>query len=61
MAFEPGPDCGGRQRRPVGHAILLAREVLADESFAVIIPNLLVLGQQSCLRQMVNASKMAAC
>jgi UTP-glucose-1-phosphate uridylyltransferase len=30
------------ERRGVGHAILLAREVLAGEPFAVIIPNLLV-------------------
>jgi phosphoadenosine phosphosulfate reductase len=43
------------ERRGVGHAILLAREVLGDEPFAVIIPNLLALGERSCLRQMVDA------
>lgn len=43
------------ERRGVGHAVLLAREVLAGEPFAVIIPNLLVLGERSCLRQMVDA------
>ena len=42
-------------RRGVGHAILLARELLAGEPFAVVIPNLLVLGESSCLRQMVDA------
>lgn len=42
------------ERRGVGHAVLLAREVLAGEPFAVIIPNLLVLGT-SCLKQMVDA------
>ena len=43
------------ERRGVGHAVLLARELLAGEPFAVIIPNLLVLGERSCLRQMVDA------
>jgi phosphoadenosine phosphosulfate reductase len=43
------------ERRGVGHAVLLAREILAGEPFAVIIPNLLVLGERSCLRQMVDA------
>ncbi|HEX6144714.1 MAG TPA: phosphoadenylyl-sulfate reductase [Geminicoccaceae bacterium] len=43
------------ERRGVGHAVLLAREVLGDEPFAVIIPNLLVLGDRSCLAQMVEA------
>ncbi|MDX1541547.1 MAG: phosphoadenylyl-sulfate reductase, partial [Geminicoccaceae bacterium] len=43
------------ERRGVGHAILLARELLGDEPFAVIIPNLLVLGERSCLAQMAEA------
>jgi phosphoadenosine phosphosulfate reductase len=43
------------ERRGVGHAILLASEVLGDEPFAVIIPNLLVLaGGASCLAQMIK-------
>lgn len=43
------------KRRGIGHAILMARALLEDEPFAVIIPNLLVLGEAPPLTGMIKA------
>lgn len=42
------------KQRGIGHAVLLARELLGEQPFAVIIPNLLVLGQRTPLSEMVE-------
>lgn len=46
-----------RQQKPLGlgHAIWCARDIIGDEPFAVILPDELVLHEQGCLAQMVDA------
>lgn len=39
----------------LGHAVWCARRLIADEPFAVILPDDVILGDQSCLAQMVDA------
>lgn len=56
-SFNPGEAVFVRQpeRRGIGHAILMARPFLDDAPFAVIIPNLFVLGDVLPLTEMVGA------
>lgn len=44
------------QQRPLGlgHAIGCARNLIGDEGFATILPDALMLGQQPCLRQLID-------
>ena len=46
-----------RQTRPMGlgHAVWCARRLIGDEAFAVILPDDVIAGQTSCLKQMVDA------
>jgi len=46
-----------RQQVPLGlgHAIWCARDVIGDEPFAILLPDVLVKSQTSCLAQMVGA------
>ncbi len=46
-----------RQQKPLGlgHAVLCARDVVGDEPFAVLLPDVLVSAKPSCLAQMVKA------
>jgi len=46
-----------RQQAPngLGHAVWCARDVVGDEPFAVLLPDVLIMGQPSCLKQMVDA------
>jgi len=46
-----------RQSRPLGlgHAIWCARDLIHDEPFAVLLPDDIVLGQRSCLAQLIEA------
>ncbi|MEL6259257.1 MAG: UTP--glucose-1-phosphate uridylyltransferase GalU [Pseudomonadota bacterium] len=39
----------------LGHAVWCARDVVGDEPFAVLLPDVLVKGSPSCLAQMVEA------
>lgn len=41
-------------RKGIGHALLISRERLAGEPFAVMIPNLLIIGEGAGLRNMVQ-------
>lgn len=45
-----------RQKKPMGlgHAIWMARKVVGDEPFAVLLGDDLVLSEQPCLKQMIN-------
>ncbi len=45
-----------RQKKPMGlgHAIWMAREVVGNEPFAVLLGDDLVLSEQPCLKQMIN-------
>ena len=46
-----------RQQSPLGlgHAVLCARDIIGDEPFAVLLPDVIVKAEQSCLAQMVEA------
>ena len=46
-----------RQQSPLGlgHAVWCARDVIGDEPFAVLLPDVLVQSDVSCLKQMVDA------
>lgn len=46
-----------RQHRALGlgHAVWCARRLIADEPFAVILPDDVIAGEKSCLKQMVEA------
>jgi UTP--glucose-1-phosphate uridylyltransferase len=57
---EPGAIVAVRQHEPLGlgHAVWCARDIVADEPFAVLLPDDLMLGapgRPSCLAQMVEA------
>lgn len=46
-----------RQQKPLGlgHAVLCARDIVGDEPFAVLLPDVLVSASPSCLAQMMQA------
>lgn len=39
----------------LGHAVLCARDIVGDEPFAVLLPDVLINGPKSCLAQMIEA------
>lgn len=39
----------------LGHAVWCARDIIGDEPFAVMLPDMLMMAQPSCLKQMVDA------
>jgi UTP--glucose-1-phosphate uridylyltransferase len=39
----------------LGHAVWCARDIVGDEPFAVMLPDMLMMAQPSCLTQMVDA------
>lgn len=55
----PGPGCTSftRQQSPLGlgHAVWCARELVGDEPFALLLPDVLVQARKSCLAQMIEA------
>jgi UTP--glucose-1-phosphate uridylyltransferase len=55
----PGHISYTRQQVPLGlgHAVWCARNFIADEPFAVLLADDLILGQPGCLKQMVDAHK----
>jgi UTP--glucose-1-phosphate uridylyltransferase len=46
-----------RQQQPLGlgHAVWCAREIVGDEPFALLLPDVLVQAQRGCLAQMLDA------
>ena len=46
-----------RQQSPLGlgHAVWCARDIIGNEPFAVLLPDVLVQAQRSCLHQMIDA------
>lgn len=46
-----------RQQEPLGlgHAIWCARDIVGDEPFAILLPDVIVKAEKSCLAQMVEA------
>lgn len=57
MLPEAGSKSFVRQQSPLGlgHAVWCARDIIGDEPFAVLLPDVLVQGQPGCLKQMVDA------
>ena len=46
-----------RQQSPLGlgHAVWCARDIVGDEPFAVLLPDMLIKGKRGCLAQMIDA------
>lgn len=53
---QPGSTSFTRQQAPLGlgHAIWCARDIIGDEPFAILLPDVIIKSQVSCLKQMVN-------
>ena len=57
---ESRPEAGAtsftRQQAPLGlgHAIWCARDIIGDEPFAVLLPDVIIKSRESCLKQMVD-------
>ncbi len=56
---EPGTFSFTRQQSPLGlgHAIWCARELVGNEPFALLLPDVLVQNSHGCLAQMIDAAK----
>jgi UTP--glucose-1-phosphate uridylyltransferase len=56
---EPGTFSFTRQQSPLGlgHAIWCARELVGNEPFALLLPDVLVQHPRGCLTQMIDAAK----
>ena len=52
-----------RQPEPLGlgHAVLMAKEIVGDEPFAVILPDDIVDAEIPCMKQMVDAFQQVGC
>ncbi|MEM1389683.1 MAG: UTP--glucose-1-phosphate uridylyltransferase GalU [Pseudomonadota bacterium] len=55
--LKPGSASFVRQQAPLGlgHAIWCARDIIDDEPFAILLPDVIVKAEKSCLAQMVDA------
>jgi UTP--glucose-1-phosphate uridylyltransferase len=55
----PGTTSFTRQQEPLGlgHAVWCARELVGDEPFALLLPDVLVKHERGCLAQMIDASR----
>src|SRR3981189_2220902 len=56
---EPGTASFTRQQSPMGlgHAVWCARELVGDEPFALLLPDVLVQNDRGCLAQMMDVYK----
>ena len=56
---EPGTTSFTRQQSPLGlgHAVWCARELVGNEPFALLLPDVLVQHKRGCLAQMIDAAK----
>lgn len=57
LSLPPGAASFVRQQAPLGlgHAVLCARDIVGDEPFAVLLPDVIVHASPSCLAQMAAA------
>ncbi|MDG1826237.1 MAG: UTP--glucose-1-phosphate uridylyltransferase GalU [Henriciella sp.] len=55
--LKPGAASFVRQQAPLGlgHAIWCARDIIGNEPFAILLPDVIVKAERSCLAQMVDA------
>lgn len=58
LVLEPGQISYTRQQSPLGlgHAVWCARELVGDEPFALLLPDVLVQHETGCLAQMIAAA-----
>ena len=58
---EPGTASFTRQQSPLGlgHAVWCARELVGNEPFALLLPDMLVQHERGCLAQMIDAAQGA--
>lgn len=56
-SLPPGTASFVRQQRALGlgHAVLCAKDIVANEPFAVLLPDVLINAEKSCLAQMMDA------
>jgi UTP--glucose-1-phosphate uridylyltransferase len=56
---EPGSTSFTRQQEPLGlgHAVWCARELIGNEPFALLLPDVLVQHERGCLAQMIDAAR----
>jgi UTP--glucose-1-phosphate uridylyltransferase len=56
---EPGTTSFTRQQEPLGlgHAVWCARELIGNEPFALLLPDVLVQNERGCLAQMIDAAR----
>src|ERR1700728_859665 len=56
---EPVSTSSPRQQEPLGlgHAVWCARELIGNEPFALLLPDVLVQHKQGCLAQMIEAAR----
>ncbi len=56
---EPGSTSFTRQQEPLGlgHAVWCARELIGNEPFALLLPDVLVQHKRGCLAQMIDAAR----
>jgi UTP--glucose-1-phosphate uridylyltransferase len=55
----PGTTSFTRQQEPLGlgHAVWCARELVGDEPFALLLPDMLIQNSHGCLAQMIDAAR----
>jgi len=58
---QPGSTSFTRQQAPLGlgHAIWCARDIIGDEPFAILLPDVIIKSEVSCLKQMVDVYEKA--
>ena len=58
---QPGTTSFTRQQEPLGlgHAVWCARELVGNEPFALLLPDVLVQHERGCLAQMIDAARRA--
>jgi UTP--glucose-1-phosphate uridylyltransferase len=58
---QPGTTSFTRQQEPLGlgHAVWCARELIGNEPFALLLPDVLVQHERGCLAQMIDAARDA--
>jgi UTP--glucose-1-phosphate uridylyltransferase len=58
---QPGTASFTRQQEPLGlgHAVWCARELIGNEPFALLLPDVLVQHERGCLAQMIDAARDA--
>lgn len=62
LQLPPGTTSFTRQQQPLGlgHALWCARELVGEEPFALLLPDMLIQAKKSCLSEMINLYEKTA-